>query len=138
MTAHIHAENMRLYAEDALTTDEPWLLWQWKDNLGLWRNFDSHSLTIHPSWYPEVEYRRKPRTININGFEVPEPLRIEPKFEEPYWIADPASRDLADQYKWAGHTVDFRWLQRGLLHLTKEAAELHAKALLSFTEKSHE
>jgi hypothetical protein len=31
--------------------------------------------------------------------------------------------------------MDFDTLNKGLIHLTKEAAMLHAKALLSFTQK---
>jgi hypothetical protein len=30
----------------------------------------------HPHWISNVDYRRKPRTININGIEVPEPVRV--------------------------------------------------------------
>lgn len=30
MPAHIHAELMAQYAEDALITDKPWELWEYK------------------------------------------------------------------------------------------------------------
>ena len=54
---HIHAENMRLYAEDAARTDEPWLLWESQDEeLG-------HSWateTFNPTWSLNRQYRRKP------------------------------------------------------------------------------
>ena len=63
---HFHAENMKLYTEDAMTTSQPWKLWEFFYS-GWWR------YCIYPEWDQKKQYRRKPRTININGFEVPEP-----------------------------------------------------------------
>ena len=71
MTAHKHAALMAQYAQDAAETDRPWERWQ-VYIMGGWRNWD-----IPFTFYPESEYRRKPRTININGYEVPEPVRKE-------------------------------------------------------------
>ena len=64
--AHIHAELMAQYAEDAKQYDEPWELWQ-HDASGTWVDCVSH-----PSWWSHVQYRRKPRTVKISDFEVPE------------------------------------------------------------------
>ena len=33
MPKHIHAELMKQYAEDAMTTDEPWKLWEAYDDI---------------------------------------------------------------------------------------------------------
>jgi hypothetical protein len=78
------------------------------------------------------DWKIKPRTININGYEVPEPLSnlvITERYYLPY---------LPD-----GNIYEFtfdnsiinsnRWVTLGLVHKTREAAELHLKALLSFT-----
>lgn len=54
--AHIHAELMMQYAEDAKLHDEPWELWQHGDGSD-WVNCVSH-----PGWSSDNKYRRKPRT----------------------------------------------------------------------------
>lgn len=76
----------------------------------------------------------KQRTININGHEFPEPLRVAPKEGTPVFI--PAFEvDLFSEYTYFHDGVGCEFLEHGVLHLTKEAAIAHAKALLSFTEK---
>jgi len=79
---HPHAELMMQYAIDAQTTDKPWELWE-------------HSPSIYGPWYTAEEslhfystlfYRRKQKTININGFEVPEPLYKAPTYNQKYWV----------------------------------------------------
>lgn len=69
MAKHPHAELMKLYAEDAMTTTEPWELWEVRLKgdptwipLGIW-----------PTWSPDCEYRHKPKTAEIGGIEFPEP-----------------------------------------------------------------
>lgn len=75
------------------------------------------------------------KTININGFEVPEPLREAPEEGTRCFTCAIWHEDTFNVMIWTGGLYDVRCLKRGLLHLTKEAAILHAKALLSFTEK---
>ena len=55
MNAHIHAENMRLYAEDATKTAKPWELWEFI-SLGM---EDWQTLNSSPTWGFATEYRRK-------------------------------------------------------------------------------
>ena len=122
---------MIAYGQDAIETDKPWERWQFKNEYtGDWA-----SLTDHPSWSDSTEYRRKPRTININGHDVPEPVRESLDKEDEYYTISVSSKDAIATYSWNGDSVDCRLLRLGLIHLTREAAEIHAKALLSFTEK---
>jgi hypothetical protein len=79
------------------------------------------------SWYIA------PATININGYEVPEPLRTAPEPGSRYYVAS-TGVDIPSRYEWLDDDVDYLYLARGIVHLTKEDASLHAKALLSFTE----
>lgn len=130
MSKHIHADLMLQYAQDAMTTDKPWELWEFKNSAScIWS-----SLAEHPSWYENLDYRRKPRTININGFDVPEPVREPLEIDEVYYTFNLSTSNIAGDTVWDGRSFDLLNLKRGLIHLTKEAAELHAKALLSFTE----
>jgi hypothetical protein len=132
MTKHIHAESMALYAQDALTADKPWKLWEFKDI----QDSSWNDMIDHPTWCIDALYRRKPKTININGFEVPQPVR-EPFLNnwEIYYVTDISN--VKDGYlnsRWTNDLSDHSRLKAGLIHLTKEAAALHSKALLSFTE----
>lgn len=80
------------------------------------------------------EWRIKPKTININGHNVPKPLR-ELKRGQKYHVVDMTHMDLVPQLFWKDHDMELLWLERGLCHATKEAAIAHARALLSFTEQ---
>ena len=129
--SHKHAGLMKLYYLDAEETETPWERWEELPISGnrVWR-----AMNDNPTWHPNWEYRRKPKTISINGFEVPEPLREAPKIGQSYFIAE-ISNESVVSITWGNDEIDNRWFSRGLIHLTKEAAELHAKALLSFTQK---
>ena len=79
------------------------------------------------------KYRVKPeepKTIKVNGFDVPEPMRDEPAENATYAVAQPSEGDYYNEFSWGGCPLETNWLQRGLLHSTKEAAVAHAKAML--------
>lgn len=132
MTAHIHAELMAQYAQDAMRTNTPWELWECRraNSNDTW-----DELETHPAWCEYGEYRRKPRNININGHEVPEPVREPLGHKAKYFIPAISGRYFATEFYWCNDDTDSRFLERGLVHLTEEAAIAHAKALLSFTAK---
>ena len=126
MIGHIHAESMKLYAEDAAETEKPWERWQTR----MEEEVDWISLTVHPSWYTDQEFRRKPTTITIGGEEVTEPVR-EPLDEgETYWVASMFCGDLPYFTQWYCDDTDMKILRLGLVHRTKEDAVAHAKALI--------
>jgi hypothetical protein len=63
MTAHPHAENMRLYAEDAAETDKPWERWEGRTEDGPWT-----PLGGHPMWdwgNVPAQFRRKPKPLEF-------------------------------------------------------------------------
>ena len=123
---HPHAASMLLYAQDAAETDKPWERWEFKGS-----DNGFNGCLKHPEWHENFEYRRKPKTITVNGIEVPEPIREEPKVGEKYFLVDLASPTLVNDYPWSGHRYATEWLNKGLVHLTEEAAIAHAKALLA-------
>jgi len=84
------------------------------------------------SVFPPARYRIKPVTININGIEVPEPFRGEMQYGQMYWT--PHFGSFWGAIKWINDDFDNAVLANGGLHLSEEAAEAHARALLSFTE----
>ena len=75
-----------------------------------------------------------PKTIRIGEYDVPEPVREPLEDDKEYWIAYFSLAELANNFKWYSDKFDNRALKNGLIHLTKEAAVIHAKALLSLTK----
>lgn len=76
---------------------------------------------------------RKPppqKTHVINGFEVPAPETEPLNSGQTYWTPHPLRVDWRDSYEWDGESVDQRALERGLIHLTREAAVANAKAMV--------
>lgn len=79
------------------------------------------------------KYRRKPKTILINGHDVPEPHYTPLKDGEEYWVLSLLSG--VTSLRWEDDDSDNRYLKNGFIHLTKEAAQKHYEALKSFTFK---
>lgn len=124
-----HAALAAIYAKQMAEMDEPWRLWEWK-----YTEFNWTPCKGHPSWLEDSEYRQTPKTININGHEVPEPMREKPEINSKYWIPSALSEDWVDWFSYIDNNFGNRLLDKGLCHATKEAAIAHAKALFSFTE----
>lgn len=110
---------------------------QGKITAGSWadlQNFsEEHSTAIlkgDPHPFSNYEFRLKPRTITVNGREIVEPERKALEDDQAYWVPSIAREELQSQANWAGDAFDLRCLERGLVHLTKENAIAHAKAML--------
>ena len=138
MSGHVHAEVMALYAQDAMETERPWERWELLAPGRDWKPCEGHL-----SWNTAIKYRRKTITIHINGFEVPEPCREPLEGVTHYYMPDlmesagGSSSGLSSGWVWSAwddDEVDHARLKAGIVHLTGEAAALHARALLSFTE----
>ena len=128
---HIHAAAMAEYAKDATETDKPWERWEVS-----FQNREYTPLEGHPLWYVCTKYRRKPKSILINGYEVPEPHRTPLKYDEVYWTLSLVRG--ATSAHWQDDGIDSDYLENGFIHLTKEAAEKHFNALKSFTAKGEQ
>ena len=90
--------------------------------------YTSQGTFVHP-----VKYRVKPeepKTIKVNGFDVPEPMREAPAEGERYYAVDPTEEGWCLVQSWDWYAIEQTWLSRGIVHSTKEAAVAHAKAML--------
>lgn len=129
----LHADFMSAYAQGEVvewmpadpSRNQTWRAVETTFSIGLFNRTD-------------FKFRIKPKTILINGIEVPEPVRNESQLAEGQliYIADPNRDSKVDFWRWDQDLKSPRkFLERGLIHLTQEAAEIHARALLSFTAK---
>lgn len=126
---HVHAEIMAEYAEVAKTNPEPWKEFQYyAQNDEYW-----DSLSTHPAWSTELEYRRKPKTFRIGEYDVPEPSMARPKYGDKYYCISFGPKFYAEP-EWRNDYFDEHTLESGYIHATKENAILHTKAILSLIE----
>ena len=88
------------------------------------------------SWHEEFEYRFKPeepKLLTIIGADgkarsYPEPCKVIPEVDSVYYT--PSVTNQPSCVTWMNDHVDNDWFNTGIVHLTEEAAELHAKAML--------
>ena len=123
---------MMAYAQDAMETDRPWERWEHFDKISkTWTAF----ARANPAWYDDELYRRKERTIAINGHEIPEPVRRILPYQSIYYVPDIGHPKAHIEQMWQDDKIDTHRLGQGVVHLNKGAAIAHAKALTSFTTK---
>ena len=87
-----------------------------------------------PAFNAHKEYRFKPRTIRIGDIDVPEPMRERPVMGSRYFSVEGLDECVWNR-EWIDDYRDNARLARGLIHETRENAELMLKALLSLTQK---
>lgn len=133
---HIHAELMAQYAEDAMTNDKPWEMYQIKTVQNIWKDIGGQFI-----FDSNLTYRRKPKTHTVHGVEIPD-LRVSPKYGEYYYLANPVSSTYYTVHKFIkDDTLDIIWVERGLAYQHTEegsqAAILHSKAMLGIAYLSN-
>jgi len=81
----------------------------------------------------EYDAATKPKTVVVNGVEVLEPVRELLSDGDCYYIPQVLRADVVNRLTWHGNAEDVMLLSRGLIHLTRAAAESHARALIAAT-----
>jgi len=131
MTPHPHAKLAQQFWAEMEHDCTAYRNWQARSNdAETWSDCDGP-----PSFAKYNQYRRKPSVIIINGIEVPEPCREPLEKGQDYFRPSLSVDPWAKKNMWCNDEFDKAWLDAGCVHLTKEAAILHAQALLSFTCK---
>lgn len=83
-----------------------------------------------------AEFRLKSPTIRIGDDDVPEPVREELEISAPYWHVNFSySGYVSRREQWTQHAVDYARLSNGVIHLTQEAAQIHADALIKLNNQ---
>ena len=114
MTAHKHAALMLQYAQDAAETDKPWERWEYLKH----QSSDWGPVSCMIGWFPENEYRRKPRTMTYT-VTIPEPLREAPELLEALKLALEYWRHRQQRYKNRSPV----WVQAARAAITKATGE---------------
>ena len=121
--AHVHADAMVQYAEDAKKYDNPWERWEYNEGRG-W-----HACPSHPCWFSDHYYRRKRRALKIAGHFVPEPCQTALAAGQEYFVPNVATAGSTSRI-WVNDISDKCNLKSNLVHLDQWSATAHAKALI--------
>ena len=135
-TQHPYANILRAIADGEII--------EWEESSGVWiKRISDYALKeIANAKYQPKRYRVKPKTITINGFEVPEPLRQMPKdANRVFWPVLASASGSNSDWSYVSENKNVMleaMLLQGLLHSTREAAQAHAHALISLTQGKSE
>lgn len=109
------------YAKDATKTDKPWELWEFRSShVPTWT-----TLGDNPSWFVNVEYRRKPRQVTLS---VPKAETNPPECLTVYYCPNIESM-VVDRMAWTDHNFDKKILKSGILYLNEADAQQAVNAL---------
>lgn len=72
-------------------------------------------------------------TLKIGNYNVNPPMRVAPGINTRYWCTDLADGGLSLGFTWTGSEADIDRLKSGRCHAQQADADLHGRALLSFT-----
>ena len=94
---------------------------------------DWRPVEISPSWRYEYDWyigdRPPKRKIMIGDAEIDAPEVENPSYNRNYFVPSPTKLEFYTEQCW-GENASHTDMQRGLVHLNKEAAIAHAKALI--------
>ena len=132
MPQHKWYECLVAVAEAAKTSSEPWTVLQYSFGGDAWHDCPESAVVDLFLGSPGVFFRIKPRTITINGIEVPEPCRVKPEMGQKYYAASDLVYNYIDKSIEPCNWDDSRhanfWLNNGRIHLKEEDARAHVEA----------
>lgn len=81
------------------------------------------------------QYRLVQEMVTIGGVNFPKPVSEPLALGTKYWVAEPSylNHTMGDSYTWCADADDRLFLKRGLIHLSKENAIEHSKALIKLS-----
>lgn len=138
-TPHKHAALIKQWADDPSQ-----LVWYWHEHTRTWLTSNYQNMTANDNAHYAVGPRptQPPRKMCVlAGVEFPMPETVAPPEDTVIFTPDLVigSDELQfSKWEWEGIPSDERWLESGLIHLTREAAEQHSRALLAANKQAIE
>lgn len=128
---HPHYDLIVKWAQD--TSQKVWF---YDDCRGAWI-----MLTSYLAWQPDLKYHvgpTPPKTMRtLGGLEYPAPETEAPETNTRYYLPALYSDWYYTIARWDNSPGDNKYLEAGLVHLTEEAAEAHARAILAAIKKAN-
>lgn len=109
---------------------------EYRNCMSEWCDLNSGTLSIRSLIDESVQFRiklEKQETITVGDVPFPKPYQGEMKYDQVYYYAVMDFNSLFDRNVWENDTADLSLMKKGLVHLTKENAIAHAKALIKLS-----
>lgn len=137
---HKHAALIKQWADDPgqdiwfwVEKDRNWVISNFSNMIG-YRTGGTYALGPKPTQPPR-------RMCKLGGLQFPEPEKEAPALGTNYFVPDPddASPSLVcGPMQWDNETCELRWLHYRMVHLTRDDAEAHSRAILAATRQAAE
>ena len=98
-----------------------------------WKNLNPALITLAQLIRSDTKYRRAPENITVGNVSFPKAESRAPGICGMYYIPCLNAQTFCAQYHWGGGEADQRFLKAGLVHLARDAAIQHAKALIKLS-----
>ena len=95
---------------------------------------DSWEYCANPRWMDHHKYRVELNEFKIGEWTAPKPFMGLMEINQTYFTPSLYSSGFAERWTWKADSIDHLMLDRGLVHLTSEAAFKHGRALAAFSE----
>jgi hypothetical protein len=129
LIAHLQGKKVQARLPDSDTSGD----WDdFVDKNGSWNYNDDWKLCLLNGDFDGYawEFRIAPRTILVNGVEVPAPEKDAPADGAEYFVPQFLDIGAYEALYWKQDELDARLLERGLVYLDKASAIARAKAML--------
>ncbi|WII94684.1 hypothetical protein LU276_06550 [Moraxella haemolytica] len=98
-----------------------------------WKPLNEHEIHIRVLTNGLFIFRLAKEMITINGVSFPKPDSEPLEIGQEYFVCDIVSKGFYDIFEWENRKLDQDFLKYGMIHLTKEDAIAHAKALIKLS-----
>lgn len=98
-----------------------------------WKPLNEHEIHIGVLTSGLFMFRLAQEMITVGGVSFPKPESVEPEAGTMYYIAYLDNLSPYLNYVWRDTIIDRRRLKTGVVHLSKENAIAHAKALIKLS-----
>lgn len=102
-----------------------------------WNEYNpvEHLIAVSHIFSGKFVFRPAQERITIGDVSFPKPESKSLEIGTEYWVADPAYLPYSLEYPsiWCGDNTQKEYLRRGLIHLNRENAITHAKALIKLS-----
>lgn len=100
---------------------------------GKWKPVKAKEVTMEDLMNPNFEFRQFTEMVKIGNVSFPKPEN-EGKYGEIYYYPKFTGGEFYSFATWNEHPMGEQLLKSGMLHLTKETAIAHAKALIKLSK----
>lgn len=109
---------------------------EYRNCMGEWCDLNLNTSCVRLLVNKSAQFRiksKKQEILTVGGVSFPKPYQGEMEYDQFYYYPTIDFKSLFDRNVWENDTADLSLMKKGLVHLTKENAIAHAKALIKLS-----